>query len=134
MLTNWRRSQAPEEDDPTAHIVSGLSSSQAGTPKGSQIELTRMGEPRRAQAAPQPLPPPLTLPEAAAAPHRGFVGAGATAGGPASPQAPSTPKDTATEALRSAIQTLSSYLDRCAAFLSPPVAVHKVVYECCDML
>ena len=111
-------SQAPEEgDDPTAHIVTGLSSSQTGTPKGSQIELTRMGEPRGMQAAVQPLPLPVALPEANASPQRGMIGVGgpaSTAGGLASPQAPGTPKDTATEALRSAIHILSSYLDRYA--------------------
>lgn len=83
------------------------------TPSGSQIELTRLPEHSRGRLQPQPPPPvsagqlqqaqPLQLP---GTPRR------SEAGGQL-PPAPSTPKDLATEALRSTLQTLTSYLDRC---------------------
>ncbi len=107
-------SQAPADDDPTAAIVSGPSSHEPAashevTPSSSELELPRL--PEHARTWPKQ-PPPLPVPVSTGQPGQPVTPR--QEGAQQQQQVPGTPKDMATEALRSTLQTLSAYLDRWA--------------------
>ncbi|EIE25667.1 hypothetical protein COCSUDRAFT_46326 [Coccomyxa subellipsoidea C-169] len=103
--------KAPEEDDPTAAIVTGPSSSSppAGvSPSGSQVELSKRSDPEFAPRQPGASSSAGPLP----------VGLGGGEGRPRTPRqappepaTPQSPRDTESEALRSRMALLAAYLD-----------------------
>ncbi|CAK0757076.1 hypothetical protein CVIRNUC_002510 [Coccomyxa viridis] len=99
-LSPFLLEKAPEDDDPTAHMVSGPSSSvppsMRPSPTPSQIELSKL---------PTYEPPPAHQPPQTLTPTTPRAGAGSSAA------PPSSPKEAESELLRTHLQVLSNYVD-----------------------